>query len=188
MIRSSCWQSFCVNQPTGAPNVMVTLDNAFVGHEFPSGAAHDRRVWLELHASANGTDVLTSGATLRRSLDMDSSRHASRFDAAADAFHVERGERHVESSSAADDERSEQPRVRSFGDANVSRAARNRSRDDHQSARASDWCVTCSDHSSRAAISTRRSRPRCRRSICKAPRTRGTSPRATAARPNRRRR
>ncbi len=54
----------CVNQPTGAPNVMVTLDNAFVGHEFPSGASHDRRVWLELHASANGVDVLTSGVTL----------------------------------------------------------------------------------------------------------------------------
>jgi len=54
----------CVDQPTGAPNVSVTLDNAFVGHEFPSGAAHDRRVWVELHASVNGIDVYTSGVTL----------------------------------------------------------------------------------------------------------------------------
>jgi hypothetical protein len=54
----------CVAQPTGAPNVTVTLDNAFVGHDFPSGAAHDRRVWVELHASSNGMDLFTSGTTI----------------------------------------------------------------------------------------------------------------------------
>jgi len=51
----------CVTQPTGAPNVAVTLDNAFVGHEFPSGAAHDRRVWVELHAFVSGSEVFSSG-------------------------------------------------------------------------------------------------------------------------------
>lgn len=60
-LDASIVAKLCVAQPTGAPNVAVTLDNAFVGHEFPSGATQDRRVWVELHASANGTDVFTSG-------------------------------------------------------------------------------------------------------------------------------
>ncbi len=38
----------CVRPPQQGDTVEVTLDNAFVGHNFPSGAAHDRRVWLEL--------------------------------------------------------------------------------------------------------------------------------------------
>ena len=40
----------CVRPPQQGDTVEVTLDNAFVGHNFPSGAAHDRRVWLELVA------------------------------------------------------------------------------------------------------------------------------------------
>lgn len=60
-LDASIIAKLCVAQPSGSPNVSVTLDNAFVGHEFPSGAAHDRRVWVELHAFANGTDVLSSG-------------------------------------------------------------------------------------------------------------------------------
>ena len=39
----------------------LTLDNAFVGHRFPSGAAQDRRVWVELHAYASGVEVFSSG-------------------------------------------------------------------------------------------------------------------------------
>jgi len=49
-LDASIIAKLCVNQPTGGPDVSVTLDNAFVGHEFPSGAAHDRRVWVELIA------------------------------------------------------------------------------------------------------------------------------------------
>ena len=60
-LDASIVAKLCVAQPTGAPNVSVTLDNAFVGHEFPSGAAHDRRVWVELHAFASGQEVFSSG-------------------------------------------------------------------------------------------------------------------------------
>ncbi len=60
-LDASIVAKLCVNQPTGAPNVTVTLDNAFVGHAFPSGAAHDRRVWVELVAEASGAQVYSSG-------------------------------------------------------------------------------------------------------------------------------
>jgi hypothetical protein len=61
-LDSSIVAKLCVEQPSGPPNVSVTLDNAFVGHEFPSGAAQDRRVWVELHAYAAGQEVFSSGA------------------------------------------------------------------------------------------------------------------------------
>jgi len=60
-LDSSIVAKLCVSQPIGAPNVTVTLDNAFVGHDFPSGAAHDRRVWVELIADTGGTEVYSSG-------------------------------------------------------------------------------------------------------------------------------
>lgn len=51
----------CVRaEPTGII-MAVTLDNSFVGHAFPSGAAQDRRVWVELHAFKNGAEFFTSG-------------------------------------------------------------------------------------------------------------------------------
>ena len=62
-LNASIIAKLCVVQPTGGPNVTVTLDNAFVGHDFPSGAAHDRRVWVEVHASSGGTEVFSSGTT-----------------------------------------------------------------------------------------------------------------------------
>ncbi|MEM9695100.1 MAG: multiheme c-type cytochrome, partial [Myxococcota bacterium] len=40
----------CVLPPLIATDIEVTLDNAFSGHSFPSGAAHDRRVWVEVMA------------------------------------------------------------------------------------------------------------------------------------------
>ncbi len=61
LLDSSIVAKLCVAQPTGAPNVTVTLDNAFVGHDFPSGAAHDRRVWVEVIAQASGMQVFSSG-------------------------------------------------------------------------------------------------------------------------------
>ncbi len=51
----------CVDPPQGGPNVTVTLDNAFVGHAWPSGAAHDRRLWVELVGTAAGQTVYQSG-------------------------------------------------------------------------------------------------------------------------------
>ena len=60
-LDASIIAKLCVTPPSGAPNVALTLDNAFVGHQFPSGAAQDRRVWVELHAFASGTEVFASG-------------------------------------------------------------------------------------------------------------------------------
>ena len=51
----------CVT-PDGAGLVAeVTLDNAGAGHSFPSGAAHDRRAWVELSAFNAGGLVFQSG-------------------------------------------------------------------------------------------------------------------------------
>jgi hypothetical protein len=50
----------CVT-PQAGQTVAVTLDNAFVGHSWPSGAVHDRRAWVELVAYANGQVVYQSG-------------------------------------------------------------------------------------------------------------------------------
>lgn len=52
----------CVKPPHGEANVEVSLDNAFVGHAFPSGASYDRRVWVELVAYEQGEIVYQSGA------------------------------------------------------------------------------------------------------------------------------
>src|SRR6185437_3647536 len=60
-LDASIVAKLCVAQPSGPPNVSVILDNAFVGHEFPSGAAHDRRVWVEIHAFSAGQVVFSSG-------------------------------------------------------------------------------------------------------------------------------
>ena len=53
----------CVQPPSTGDTVSVTLDNAFVGHNWPSGAVHDRRAWVELVASANGKVIFQSGVT-----------------------------------------------------------------------------------------------------------------------------
>lgn len=51
----------CVRPSKDGVDAEVTLDNAFAGHGFPSGATHDRRVWVELVAeNAQGT-IFTSG-------------------------------------------------------------------------------------------------------------------------------
>jgi hypothetical protein len=47
--------------PGDAAAVYVTLDNASAGHDFPSGAAHDRRVWVELVAYRENTVLYQSG-------------------------------------------------------------------------------------------------------------------------------
>jgi hypothetical protein len=47
----------CVMPAGAGPNVTVSLDDAFVGHNWPSGAVHDRRAWVELIAY-QGTNVV----------------------------------------------------------------------------------------------------------------------------------
>ena len=51
----------CVRPSPSGVAVDVTLDNAFSGHDFPSGATHDRRVWVELHAKDGTKELLVSG-------------------------------------------------------------------------------------------------------------------------------
>jgi hypothetical protein len=48
----------CFN-PVGN-QIEVRLQND-AGHMFPSGASQDRRAWVELHAFADGTEILSSG-------------------------------------------------------------------------------------------------------------------------------
>jgi hypothetical protein len=53
-------------QPTGAAEsaVYVTVENASSGHFFPSGAAHDRRVWVEVTAYDAAETVLYSSGSV----------------------------------------------------------------------------------------------------------------------------
>ena len=66
----------CVRAYNGRPNVDVSLDAAFVGHAFPSGASYNRRAWVELVASAAGrvvhqSGVVAAGQDVTRSADSD---------------------------------------------------------------------------------------------------------------------
>lgn len=45
----------------GTTSVEVILDNVAAGHGFPSGAAQDRRAWVEVNAYANGASIYQSG-------------------------------------------------------------------------------------------------------------------------------
>ncbi len=56
----------CVLQTPGGPIADVTLDNAFAGHAFPSGANQDRRAWVELVGYREGQVVFSSGVVPAR--------------------------------------------------------------------------------------------------------------------------
>src|SRR5690606_24179093 len=51
----------CVRPLAGGVEAVLSLDNAFAGHSFPSGAAHNRRAWAELVAYAGDQVVYQSG-------------------------------------------------------------------------------------------------------------------------------
>jgi hypothetical protein len=52
----------CIAPPEGPTEIEVVLENAFAGHMFPSGAAQDRRAWVELVAyDASDAVVFSSG-------------------------------------------------------------------------------------------------------------------------------
>lgn len=51
----------CLTPGAGGSDVRITLENALAGHDFPSGASHDRRVWVELVATRGGQTVFESG-------------------------------------------------------------------------------------------------------------------------------
>ena len=60
-LNSSLVAQLCVTPPDSELTVVTKLENAFAGHSFPSGAAHDRRVWLELRAFVGKNEVFSSG-------------------------------------------------------------------------------------------------------------------------------
>jgi hypothetical protein len=61
LLDSTLLTKLCVKQSPAGVVAEVTLDNAFAGHKFPSGAAQDRRAWLELVAYRAGAQVFATG-------------------------------------------------------------------------------------------------------------------------------
>lgn len=51
----------CVVPRAGGAEVEIYLENLTAGHNIPSGASHDRRLWVELVASLGGETVYSSG-------------------------------------------------------------------------------------------------------------------------------
>jgi hypothetical protein len=58
-LDKSLLATLCVSQTA---YVEVTLENLLAGHNFPSGASHDRRLWAELHVYDGDRDAFQSGA------------------------------------------------------------------------------------------------------------------------------
>jgi hypothetical protein len=61
LLDATLLTKLCVKQSPAGVVAEVTLDNAFAGHKFPSGAAQDRRAWLELIAYRAGVQVFATG-------------------------------------------------------------------------------------------------------------------------------
>jgi hypothetical protein len=61
LLDATLLTKLCVKQSPSGITAEVTLDDAFAGHKFPSGAAQDRRAWLELIAYRGGAVVFSSG-------------------------------------------------------------------------------------------------------------------------------
>lgn len=51
----------CVKRVLGGVELRVDLEDFAAGHHFPSGAAHDRRAWVELRASRAGRTLYETG-------------------------------------------------------------------------------------------------------------------------------
>jgi hypothetical protein len=67
LLDATLLAKLCVKQtPTTGLVAEVTLDNAFAGHKFPSGAAQDRRAWVELIAYRGAAQVFASGVVPER--------------------------------------------------------------------------------------------------------------------------
>lgn len=60
-LRPALSAKMCVEPTGGGVQVSVTLDNAQVGHAFPSGTTHARRLWVELAAETAGVVTQSIG-------------------------------------------------------------------------------------------------------------------------------
>jgi hypothetical protein len=62
LLDTTLQSAICVQQFGGTGQVSVVIDNVAAGHSFPSGAAQDRRAWVELIAyDASNNVLLQSG-------------------------------------------------------------------------------------------------------------------------------
>lgn len=62
LLDTTLFASLCVLPVAGGMQVTVQVENFAAGHGFPSGAAQDRRAWVELVAYLGGNVVYASGA------------------------------------------------------------------------------------------------------------------------------
>jgi hypothetical protein len=60
LLGSSIQSALCVG--AGSAGIQVIVDNVGAGHGWPSGAAQDRRAWVEVIAYAGGNPIYSSGA------------------------------------------------------------------------------------------------------------------------------
>lgn len=61
LLDSTLQSALCVRGAGALSEIRVILDNVAAGHAFPSGAAQDRRFWVELRAYREGELVYQSG-------------------------------------------------------------------------------------------------------------------------------
>lgn len=60
-LDSSISATLCVRPASAGAEILLSLENVAAGHGFPSGAAKNRRVWVELVATAGGEELIRSG-------------------------------------------------------------------------------------------------------------------------------
>ena len=61
-LDTSLISELCVSPQDGGADLEVYLENVAAGHGFPSGATHNRRVWLDLRAFVGDRLVFSTGA------------------------------------------------------------------------------------------------------------------------------
>ncbi len=61
LLQTTLWAELCVVLYDGGALATVTLENLSAGHGFPSGAAQDRRVWVQVRATKDGKPLYESG-------------------------------------------------------------------------------------------------------------------------------
>jgi len=61
-LDTSLISELCVSPQEGGADIEVYLENVAAGHGFPSGATHNRRVWVDLRAYVSDRLVFSTGA------------------------------------------------------------------------------------------------------------------------------
>ncbi len=67
-LRPALVTKLCVQPTGGGVEVDITLDNSQVGHAFPSGTTHARRLWVELVAQTGGIVTQSIGTFERNAV------------------------------------------------------------------------------------------------------------------------